>query len=116
MKTMALFIAVLSSLVFSVGITFANDAAPTPSAKSGERANSAIAARQPSVTKESPSQANDKLKTIQPRNAMSAAPSTKSALPVNAGQQRGLAIVGGAATGTARKSGALNGTEVRHSP
>jgi hypothetical protein len=97
MKNIALLIAVVGSVVFFRGIAFADDAARMSQAKkTGEQISSAM------------------VKTAQPHNALSAP--AKSSLPVNAGQKHGLAAVGGANAATARKSGTINGTEVKRRP
>jgi hypothetical protein len=111
----SLLVVVAVLLFLSCGVAFASDAANLSPAKSVGQISSAITLH-PIAPNGVTSHANNKLKVVQSHNPPLSSPTAKSSLPVNAGQQHGPAVIGGANSGNAAKNGVINGTEIKRRP
>lgn len=119
MKTATFFIAT-SVLIATSGVAFAGDAANSsaPLNNPGGQIHLSPATHQPAAASGAASSVvgKNELKKSAQRHVVPASPVAKPALPVNAGQPHGAAIIGGTATKTSHENGVINGTERRRFP
>ena len=120
MKMPTFFIATVA-LFAAAGIAIAGETANSSARLDSrdEQIHLAPATHQPAAATKSASSFvgnNESRKPAQQRVAPLSSSVAKPALPVNAGRQHGVAIIGGAAMKTSRQNGVINGTERRHSP
>jgi hypothetical protein len=120
MKTPTFFIATVT-LFAAAGIAIAGEAANSSARLDSreEQIHLAPATHQPAAATKTAGSFignNESRKPAPQRVAPLSSSVAKPALPVDAGRQHGVAIIGGAAGKTSRENGVINGTERRHFP